>query len=34
MQPSSYSYQQSSYTSVSRTQGNNAVLINSGLTDR
>lgn len=34
MQPSSYSYQQSSYSSVSRTQGNNAILINSGLTDR
>jgi len=36
MQPSSYSYQQqSSYTAVSRTQGsNNAILINSGLTDR
>lgn len=37
MQPSSYSYQQtSSYSSVGRTQTttNNAVLINSGLTDR
>lgn len=34
MQPSSYTYQQSSYTSASRTQGNNAILINSGLTDR
>lgn len=35
MQQSSYSYQQqSSYSSVSRTQGNNAILVNSGLTDR
>lgn len=36
MQPSTYSYQQtSSYSSVSRNQGsNNAILINSGLTDR
>ena len=36
MQPSTYSYQQtSSYFSVSRNQGsNNAILINSGLTDR
>ncbi len=37
MQPSSYTYQQSSYTNVSRTQTsntNNAILINSGLTDR
>lgn len=34
MQPSSYTYQQSSYSNVSRTQSNNAILINSGLTDR
>jgi hypothetical protein len=35
MQPSTYSYQ-SSYSTVNRTQtqGNNAILINSGLTDR
>jgi Ca2+-binding EF-hand superfamily protein len=35
MQPSSYYQQTSSYTSASRAQGsNNAILINSGLTDR
>lgn len=37
MQPSTYSYQSSSYSTVNRTQtqgGNNAILINSGLTDR
>jgi Ca2+-binding EF-hand superfamily protein len=37
MQPSNYTYQQTSYTNVSRTQTgntNNAILINSGLTDR
>lgn len=35
MQPSSYNYQQSSYSTVTRTQqGTNAILVNSGLTDR
>ena len=34
MQPASYSYQQSSYSSNTRIQPNNAVLINAGLTDR
>jgi Ca2+-binding EF-hand superfamily protein len=35
MQPqSSYSYQQNSYSSINKTQTNNAILINSGLTDR
>jgi len=34
MQTGSYSYQQSNYLSSSKTQPNNAILINSGLTDR
>jgi hypothetical protein len=36
MQTGSYSYQQSTtnYLSTSKAQSNNAVLINSGLTDR
>jgi Ca2+-binding EF-hand superfamily protein len=35
MQSGNYSYQQtSSYSSVNKLQGNNAILINSGLTDR
>jgi Ca2+-binding EF-hand superfamily protein len=34
MQSGNYSYQQSSYTNVSQRQPNNAILINSGLTDR
>ena len=34
MQPSNYSYQQTTYTTTNKTTSNNAILINSGLTDR
>lgn len=34
MQQSSYSYQQSSYSNINKPSSNNAILINSGLTDR